>query len=33
MPNQIMLFENKEVRFIPEGESFWVVGADVLKAL
>lgn len=36
MANQISLFENSQfgsVRFIPEGDSFWVVGADVLRAL
>ena len=33
MPNQIMLFESTEVRFIPDNDSFWVVGSDVLKAL
>ena len=33
---EIKLFENPSfgsVRFIPEGDSFWVVGADVLHAL
>ena len=28
-----MAFESNDVRFIPDGDSFWVVGADVLKAL
>ena len=33
MQNQIKLFESTEVRFIPDGNSFWVVGKDVLQAL
>ena len=30
---ELRLFESTEVRFIPENESFWVVGKDVLNAL
>lgn len=34
--SEIKLFENPSfgsVRFLPEGDSFWIVGADVLRAL
>ncbi len=33
MSTEVKLFENNEVRFISEDDTFWVVGKDVLKAL